>query len=384
MTPEDLIQQILSKHTQTSRDQLLQKLDVARAKTGGLIADTTLLRMIARELGVDVSQEPPKPNNNFPLSKLVPGLNNVTVTARVIAVSNVHTFEGAKPGKFASVTLIDHDTVTRAVLWNEKADMIETGKLKSGQIARFSHCYTKEDHDGNVELHLSGKSHIEPDPPDVNDEDYPLFLDTHTEKICNVAANKHVALKGTVKQVLSKSVFTRQDQTEGTALRFKLADSTGEIVVVAWNEKAQELEPLLKPNADVHLIHGRVKNGSNGETEVHLDRDTRVDITHPKPQFTKLANLEELLGSVNVEAEVASLPITKEVKTTQGEKVGLTTLDLKDETGTIRFTAWRQHSQTTKDLLVGEKVCLLNVFVRKGLDGKKELSTKNSTEIIRR
>lgn len=384
MLLEELIQQILAQQPQASRDQILQKLDVARAKTGGLIADTTLLRMIAQELGVGVTQEPPKLNSHFPLRKLVSGINNVTVTARVVAISDVRSFEGVNPGKFASVTLLDHDTVVRAVLWNDKADAVEAGTLKVGQIVRFSHCYTKEDRDGNVELHVSGKSSIELNPSDVKNEDYPKSVENFTEKICNIATHKYVTLKGTVKQVLPKNVFTRQDQTEGAVLRFKLADSTGEVVVVAWNEKAHELEPSLKPNTELLLIHGRVKSGSNGQTEVHVDRATHLEVIPSKRQLTKIANLEELLGSVNVEAEVASLPVTKEVATAKGERVTLTTFDLKDDTGTIRFTAWRQHSQKVRELLVGEKVYLENVFVRKGVDGKKELSTTTATEITRR
>ncbi len=383
MTPEDLIKQILVQQPQTSRDQILQKLEVARAKTGGLITDTTLLRIIARELGVDVTPEPPKPNNNFPLSKLVSGIGNVTITARVISVSDVRTFEGAKPGKFASVTLLDHDTVVRAVLWNDHAALVETGALKAGRIVRFYHCYTKEGCDGNVELHVSSKSRIEINPQDIKDEDYPLSIANCADKICDISPRKYVALKGTVKQFLSKTVFPRQDLPEGTVIRFKLEDKTGEVVVVAWNEKATEVESLLKPNAEVHLINGRVKSGSNGEAEVHVDRETCIEVVPPKIQWTKIANLETLLGSVNVEAEVASLPVTKEVTTAQGEKVNLTTLELRDETGMIRFVAWRRHSQTVTSLMVGEKVRLIDVFVRKAPDGRKELLTKNATEITR-
>lgn len=383
MVPEDIIQQILSQHLQTSREQIMEKLDAAREKTGGLIADATLLRVIAREFGVDVSQEAPKPDHKFPLSKLVSGLNNVTITARVIAVSPVRTFEGARSGKFASVTLMDKSAVVRAVLWNEKVDPIEAGELQTGKIVRFSHGYTKDDRDGKVELHVSSKSRVEINPPDVKEADYPKSIDNFGEKIQDVSNLKCVNLKGSVKQVYSKSTFSRQDQTEGTVLRFKLVDATGEVVVVVWNEKAVELEPLLKPNVEVQLVGGRVKVGSSGETEVHVDSATCFEVVAAQKQLTKIASLEEFLGSVNVAGEVASLPTTKEVTTANGEKVNLTTFELKDETGVIGFSAWRQHAQTASALLMGEKVLLENVYVRKGFEGKKELSTKAATVIAR-
>ena len=383
MTPEDLIQQILTQHPQTSRDQIIEKLDAAREKTGGLIADTTLLRLIAREFGVEVTQETPKPDHKFPISKLVLGIHNVTITARVIAVSQVRTFEGAKPGKFASVTIMDKHGIVRAVLWNEKADPVETGELRVGQVVRFSHGYTKEDRDGKVELHLSSKSRVEINPPDAKVEDYPTSIGSFGEKIQEITNQNSVNLKGTLKQVFSKSSFTRQDQTEGTVLRFKLADATGEVTVVVWNEKAQELEPLLKPNAQVQLVNGRVKAGSNGETEVHVDGATCVEVAAAQKQLTKIASLEEILGTVNVEGEVASLPVIKEITTANGEKVNLSTFELKDDTGTIGFSAWRQHAQTASAFMIGEKILVANAYVRKGYDGKKELSTKTATELKR-
>jgi ssDNA-binding replication factor A large subunit len=383
MTPEELIQQILTQSSQTSRDKIIEKLGAAREKTGGLIADTTLLRLIAREFGVEVTQETPKPEHQFPISKLVSGIHNVTITARVIAVSPVRTFEGAKPGKFASVTIMDKHGIVRAVLWNENADPIEAGALQVGQIVCFSHGYTKEDRDGKVELHLSRKSRVEINPPGAKAEDYPTSIGAFGEKIQDITDQKSINLKGTLKQVFSKSNFTRQDQTEGTVLRFKLADNTGEVTVVAWNEKAQELDSLLQPNVEVQLVNGRVKAGSNGETEVHIDSATYVEVSEAQKQLTKIANLEEILGTVNVEAEVASLPVTKEVKTANGEKINLTNFELKDNTGTIGFSAWRQHAQTASTLLMGEKIFVANVYVRKGFDGKKELSTKTATEIKR-
>ena len=57
MTPETIIQQILEKKPEIGREQLLSRLSVARNMTGGLIADVSLLRMIAAELGVEIANE---------------------------------------------------------------------------------------------------------------------------------------------------------------------------------------------------------------------------------------------------------------------------------------------------------------------------------------
>ena len=84
-----------------------------------------LLRVIAAELGVEVANEDGSFKRKLLLGHVVTGLNNATVTGRVIAVFPVRTFEGAKPGKFGSVTIADNEGVLRVVLWNEQANALE-------------------------------------------------------------------------------------------------------------------------------------------------------------------------------------------------------------------------------------------------------------------
>ncbi|MEM3088274.1 MAG: hypothetical protein QXP20_04075, partial [Candidatus Bathyarchaeia archaeon] len=96
MSAEEIIQQILSKHPELSRNQILEKLNAEKSKTGGLIADETLLRLIAARYGVEITRE--HADNRLRISHLVPGLNDVTVTGRVVAVYPSRNFEGEKPG----------------------------------------------------------------------------------------------------------------------------------------------------------------------------------------------------------------------------------------------------------------------------------------------
>jgi hypothetical protein len=86
MSMETIIQQILEKKPDIGREQLLLRLSVARNMTGGLIADVSLLRMIAAELGVEVANEDGTFSHRLSLGHLVAGLNNATVTGRVVAV----------------------------------------------------------------------------------------------------------------------------------------------------------------------------------------------------------------------------------------------------------------------------------------------------------
>ena len=278
MPVEEIIQKILSTHPEVNRGQLLGWLNDEKEKTGGLIAEATLLRFIAAKFGVEV---PLKKALDHRLSTglLVPNLNNVTVTGRIVAIYQAKTYEGKKPGKYASLIIADKDGTLLVMLWNDKADLVESCEVKAGQVARFSHGYTREDRDGKVELHLGDKSQVEICPQDAKEEEYPsvLSLAMKIQDITSRTQKVHVA--GRVREVFPSSTFVRQDQTAGKVLRFTLEDDTGMATVVAWNDKAEELEAALNLNAQIVLVNSKVKAGSNGAVEIHVDAATFVDLS---------------------------------------------------------------------------------------------------------
>ncbi len=277
MTDEEIIQQILSEHPEVSRNQILENLKTEKSKTAGLIADDTLLRLIAARYGVEILKD--TAYGKLSTRHLVPGLNDVTVTGRVVAVYPPRTFKGEKSGKFANLMIADKDATLRVILWNDKVELIEAGELKAGQIVRFSHGYTREDRKGKAELHLGSKSQIEIEPKNPKADEYPSIgkFATKISKITKTCKNIH--LTGKVKEFFPVSTFTRSDMSAGTVMRLILADETGEISVVVWNEKAKELEKSLKINANLQLVNARVKENTSGEFEVHVDSYTYAEFS---------------------------------------------------------------------------------------------------------
>jgi ssDNA-binding replication factor A large subunit len=210
-------------------------------------------------------------------SRLFAGLYDVTVVGRLVAVFPVKTFSGAeKSGKFATLMLADSEGLLRVMLWNEQAERIERGELKAGQAVRLLHGYTRNDRYGKTELHMGSKSLIEiqTDPPAANVVSFEKF----TAKIKTLtSASGNVHINGTIKTVYEKRSFTKNDNTEGAVLRLAVADESGEVMVVAWNEKTVELEQA-KPNMRLLLVNARVKEASNGAVEVHVDSNTFVSL----------------------------------------------------------------------------------------------------------
>jgi len=379
MTAKKIIEQILATHPEISREQILERLDREKRKTGSFISNDVLLRMIAAEFGVEVSKEARTPT--LSIRDLIPGLNDVTVVGRVVAVFPPKTFKANKSGKVASLLIADENSILRIVLWNDKTEVMESGKVEVGHIIRFSHGYTKEDYSGRVELHVRKRSGIEINPKDVEAKEYPTISKFVTKigGITQRRKNKSVNITGTVKKLFPISTFRRRDSSSGKVERFMFADETGEIPVVVWNEKVDELEETLRKGVKLQLVNAKVKKTMSKGLEIHVNSQTYVEAITPKEEFLKIADLKEGLKHVNVEGAVVTKQMFRNVETSKAELVKLAVFEMKDETGKIWISAWRKHADTVSDLKVGDKVTIKNAYVKKGFGEQLEISTRSKT-----
>jgi len=381
MTAKKIIEQILATHPEISREQILERLDREKRKTDSFISDDVLLRMIAAEFGVEVSKEAQTPT--ISIRDLVLGLNDVTVVGRVVAVFPSKTFKANKSGKVASLLIADENSILRIVLWNDKTEVIESGKVKVGQMTRFSHGYTKEDYSGRVELHLGDRSEIEINPKDVEAKDYPTIskFTTKIGEVSQILKNKKVNVRGTVKQLFPASTFERRDSSYGKVMRFIFADETGEIPVVVWNKKVDELEETLRKGVKLQLVNARAKKTISKGLEIHVNSQTYVEAITPTEEFSKITDLKEGLKHVNVKGAVVSKPMLRDVETSKGELVKLAVFEMKDETRKIWVSAWRKHADTVSNLKASDKVIIKNAYVKKGFGEQLEISTSSKTSI---
>jgi replication factor A1 len=383
MPAEKIIEQILSKNPKVSKIELLERLQRERRKTGGLISDDALLRVIAAEFGVEI------PRNEalalfLAIKDLIPGLNNIAVVGRVLAVFSPKSFKGNRSGKFASLLVADQSGLLRVVLWNDKTRLMESGGVKVGQVVRFSHGYTREDQSGKVELHIGEKGEVEIDPKGVRAEDYPTIsrFSTKIREITQTYRNKKVNVMGAVKELLSASTFMRQDSSSGKVMRFTLVDETGEVAVVVWNEKVDELDKVLKKGVRLQVVSARVKKASDGGVEIHVDSGTYVGVSQPAEELMKIAELKEGVNHVAVEGEVVTKPMLRDVKTSKGDAVRLAVFELRDETGKIWVSAWGEKVGSVEGLRVGDSVIIKNGYVRRGFGDQLEVSTRAITSIV--
>lgn len=379
MTPKEIIAAILAKQPELSEQQIQEMLKEERARSGGLLGDETLLRLIAAKSGAGITNHV-EFSRVLPSGRLFAGLNDVTVEGRLVAVFPARSFSGdEKSGKIANLMLVDEEGMLRVVLWNDKTEVIEREGLQIGQIVRFLHGYTKEDKYGKVELHLGVKSKIEVNnDPQVNYPTVEKFASKIGE-INNTFSNVH--LVGLIKEVFGPKTFTKGDNTEGKFMRFILVDDSAEITVVVWNGKVDVLEKQLKPKVCMYLVNGKVKEKEGGGFEVHVDSASFVQVQSAILQRVKLSNLKE--GDiVTVEGEVSNVESVREVTTGKGEQIKLFTFELRDETGSVRVSVWRNQTEQFSNLKLGDEVTIENGFVKMGYGNKLEITTRSGTQFL--
>lgn len=378
---DELINAIISKNPKVSRETILKRLEEERRKSSGLISDEVLLRMVAAQFGVEVSNVVSAPS--LAVNSLVPGLNNVSVVGRVIAVYPSKTLGKTVRSRYASVLVADKSGTIRVILWDDKAELVNSGEIKAGHIVEFSRGYTREGRLGRVELHISGKADVKI-LGDVETEGYPTVAELATKigEITSTLKNKRINIVGEVKGALRESAFERENSTPGKVLRFVLADETGEVPVVAWNEKVDEAKKVLKKGATLQIVNAKVKGTLNGNVEIHVDREAYIDIlTSPKRELWKIAELKEGMKNISVQGTVATKPFMRSVKTAKDKPVKLTVFEIKDETGGIWVSAWDKNAEKTANLKPGEKIAIKNADVKKGFADQLEIRTRSTTII---
>jgi replication factor A1 len=365
-----------------SRDQILKRLDKEKQKTGGFISEETLLRMIAAEFGCESIRS----KVDIPvlmIKDLFPGLNDVSAVGRILAVFSTKTFSGVKEGKFAGVFIADKTGFLRIVLWNNKTDLIDSRTLNVGQIVRFSHGYTREDSGGRPALHLGDRSEVEMNLGGVKESEYPSILKFSTKlgNLTSASKNRRVNVVATVRKIFPSSTFERQDSSRGKVMRFIAADHTGEVPIVVWNEKADEMEKVLKVGDKLQVVNGKVKKAFGESIEINIDGSCYAGPFVEFDEICQIVDLKEDSGLVSVEGKVVTKPVLRNVNTRRNEQVKLVTFELEDKSGRISVSAWRLHAETAGKLIVGDTVLVNNAYVKRGLVDNLELSTRSDTSI---
>lgn len=218
----------------------------------------------------------------------------------------------------------------------------------------------------------------------------------------------NIVLLGKIISFVRPYEFTRKDSSVGKVSSFKVADWTGIIKVVLWDENVQIVEnDFFKEGELVRIIGGYSKTGVNNSIEIHIGKKGRI-ILAPRDVSKKLRSQLDMIDEKVTPIEQKSpkflikdlvdeysfirklqgkveIKEFKEITKKSGDKTFLLRILVSDESGTVYVNIWG--IEAIKSLKLIEDDCSISItnlgLKRNRYTQEKELIfTKKSTIMI--
>lgn len=382
---QQIVEGILSKRPDLSQDQVLALIDEKKKEGRGLLSDEGAARLVAEELLV---QTRGSELGRMQVKGLVSGLNDVSISGRVLLAYPPQQFQrrDGTPGRVMRLVIVDRSGRVRCALWDKHVDVLSRVGSLQGRVLRIGHAYTRQGLAGDTEVHAGDRASIEIDPQDMPTTDFPEFRELFTPlgKLATDAYQLNVV--GVIQTEPRHYTFQKEDRP-GSVLRTVIADESGSMPLVAWNERAEELREVKKGEI-LQVLNARMRLDNNARPELHVETRSQVEILPTPPDYLKLpvaktyklADLTGQLASVDLSVSVLVKGPIQEIKRTTGETAKVARLIVADESGTVSLSLWDDKAELVNKLVEGESVDLRGVSIRERL-GEISLSVGRSGEL---
>ncbi len=311
------------------------------------------------------------------IADLKPEMREADVVGRVHSFSQARTFErpDGKSGKVATLTISDPTGSVRISLWDEWADFVDS--LRQGDAVKLENASVKVGFKGQTELSLGYRGRIVQNPPEA--EKLPQ-VSRRQLKVSEVeAASPSIELAARVKQIFPLVEFKRSEGKQGKVSSLILADETGTIRASFWDSAADAAQKL-KPNDLVLLKNAYSKPGLNGFPEVHIGRNTSVEInpagvTVSEIQSTnlKISKITPNISSLSVVGRVMEISPVKDFKRADGSSGKVASVKIADETGAMRVSLWNEQASRAEEIKVGDVVKFVDAYSLLSVFGTPEV-----------
>jgi len=381
---EGIIKRILALKPNLTREAVEALIEEERAKAAGLLTEEAAAHLVASNLGIDGAGQ--RIEAKLKVGGLTSGLSDVSLTGRVIHVFKPHTFsrDDGRQGKVLRMILGDSTGSVTVVFWDDKADHVEASKITPGKIVRVLHGYSRERR-GDVEVNMGSRGQVFMEPMDAVEANFPP-VESFFKTPSDVHGEGTFHLEGVVVDSFPASTFTRQDGSEGKVSRLLLEEGGGRINLVLWDDKVTELGDTNR-GTRLRIVSGSSRKRANGAPEIHISYSTEVmtleegvEPTEPVPYWTKIGDLREGGGSVNVVTKVSQVGEPRSFVRRDGGEGRVVNVLVGDDTGTVRLSLWDDDVDLAAEMKPGDVLVVKNGYTRSGFGGV-ELSSGRSGRV---
>ncbi len=388
MDLEGIIKHILCLRDDLTREDIIEMIREKIDDSHGLLTYEAAARLVASELGVTVPSS--KSTRKMTIKSLVSGLNDVTVTGRILHVFPTQSFNRSDgtTGLIKRLLIADRSGIIKVIIWNHKVREFESRDIEPNMIVRFSHGYIREGLHGDIELNIGENGEIDVLERREVDHEIPS-IDNLLERIESVERRKRrVNVAGLIEELSQRFSFKRNDGSEGAVKRISIRDYTGRINVVFWDNKADEAEGLERGGC-LRIINAKVKDSISGGVELHIDNESHFEV------IDSLSGLDFLLalpmriryvkdrsGTISLLARVIAIGTPREFKGRKGKTGTLLSLLIGDESGSIKLNLWGDRVAIKDKLKIGDVILVRDATIsRRHKETTLNLNSRGSIDV---
>jgi replication factor A1 len=285
----DEILEKIAKESGLEEGEIRERVEKKQAELGGLITPEGAAHIVANEAGVNLLEGIVR-STEVKIENIIPGMSSIDLTGKVLRIFPPRTFEkkDGSQGKIASLILGDETGTIRVVFWGADVQKLEEGEIEEGGILRIRGGYSKENLNGEAEVHIGMRTKLVLNLKDVEIGEIPA-PEARTLKVSEMEGGlPSVDLLCKVLRIHDVREFEREDKTRGRVVNLVVGDETGTCRLVLWDDDVGLVEGgQIREGATIKVRKGYVKERF-GELEVNVGRYGKIVLNPPEGEIEEV------------------------------------------------------------------------------------------------
>lgn len=308
------------------------------------------------------------------------GMGDLNLTGKVLEISEIRTFQRKddSSGKVGNLLLGDDTGTLRVTLWDDKTEFLN--QIEYGDTVELINAYARENaFTQKIELQVGNRSVIRKSEKKIEYEE-------KFTQIADVRADmSDINVSGKVLDIGEIRTFEKKDGTTGRVGNLLLGDSTGKIRLTLWDEKTSFLDEV-DFDETIEVLHAYSReNAFNQQVELNLGNRGIIQRSEKEIEYReKFTDIADIVPgeSYSVQGKVSEIGELREFEREDGTENVVASLQLEDETGSIRLTLWGEQAYIIEDLDIDSEIQIINAYAKYGLNEEIELSIGNKSRVI--
>ncbi|HHV24988.1 MAG: OB-fold nucleic acid binding domain-containing protein [Methanosarcina sp.] len=308
------------------------------------------------------------------------GMGDLNLTGKVLEISEIRTFQrkDGSCGKVGNLLLGDETGTLRVTLWDDKTEFLN--QIEYGDTAELINAYARENaFTQKIELQVGNRSVIRKSEKKIEYEE-------KFTPIADILADmSDINVSGRVLDIGEIRTFEKKDGSTGRVGNLLLGDSNGKIRLTLWDEKTSFLDEV-DFDETIEVLHAYSReNAFNQQVELNLGSRGIIQRSEKEIEYReKFTDIADIVPgeSYSVQGKVSEIGELREFEREDGTENVVASLQLEDETGSIRLTLWGEQAYVIEDLDIDSEIQIINAYAKYGLNEEIELSIGNRSRVI--